>query len=172
MKFKSLIFLLLSTFTVVACFQKKKAKHARIIWETYENGNYKTVQQFFKNTGDMTEDYYYQEFYENGNLKIQSLENQGSRKGACNFYFEDGNIKAELNFKDDVLNGPVVLYHANGKIKAKDTAIMGSLKQNNIDIKNFILKNINNSVNRPNWNDSLDTAVDSLKSALNKINPH
>jgi hypothetical protein len=172
MKFKSLIFLLIATFTVIACSTKKKAKHARLILETYENGNYKTVHQYFKDTGDMTEDYYYQEFYENGNLKIQSLENQGSRKGECNYYFENGNIKAKLNFKDDVLNGPAVLYNANGKIKATDMAINGTLKQNNIDIMNFILKNIDNSDNRANWIDSMNNSIDSLKSALNKIDPH
>jgi antitoxin component YwqK of YwqJK toxin-antitoxin module len=167
MKLNHIIFLLITALTVIACSNKKENNHARIIWDKYDNGNYKTVHQYFTDTADMTEDYYYQEFFENGNLKIQGLENQRTRKGEWKAYFENGDLKAKLTFENDVLNGPIKLYNDDGTVKAQDNAENGDLKQNNEDIKNFIMENFNISENRPNWNDSLDIMADSLKTILN-----
>ena len=168
MKLNHIIYLLIAALTVNACSNKKENNHDRIIWDKYDNGNYKTVHQYFTDTADMTEDYYYQEFYENGNLKIQGLENQRARKGEWKAFFENGNLKAKLTFENDILNGPIEFYFENGTIKATDIAENGFLKQNNIDIKNFLMENFDISENRPNWNDSLVIMVDSLKTILNK----
>lgn len=168
MKINNIIFLLITALTVIACSNKKENNHARIIWDKYDNGNYKTVHQYFTDTADMSEDYYYQEFYENGNLKIQGLENQRIRNGEWKAYFDNEDLKAKLTFDNDILNGPIELYDENGTIKATDISENGHLKSNNSDIKKFIQENFDISELRPNWSDSLDIMVDSLKTLLDK----
>ncbi len=81
MNIKINLFILITVLTYIACSNEKRNNHAKIIWETYDNGSYKTVHQYFTDTSHITDDYYYQEFYENGNLKMQGLENRGIRKG-------------------------------------------------------------------------------------------
>ncbi|MDA3883712.1 MAG: hypothetical protein PF481_10560 [Bacteroidales bacterium] len=168
MKLIKYFFLFITVLSVFSCSNKNENKHARIIWDKYESGSYKTVHQYFTDTAEMTEDYYYQEFYENGNLKIQGIENQRVRKGEWNVYFHNGNVKAKLNFDNDILSGPIELYDENGGIKAKDIAENGHLRQMNDDVLQFVMENFNLSEQRPDWNDSLDIMVDSLKTILNK----
>lgn len=168
MKLKDAIFFLCITLTAISCSNKKENNHARIIWDKYGNGNYKTVHQYLTDTADMTEDYYYQEFYENGNLKIQGLENQRIRKGEWKVYYDNSDIKAKLIFENDILNGQIELYEQSGSIKAKGFAKNGHIYPKGSEINNFINENFYISENRPNWNDSLDITVDSLKTLLKK----
>lgn len=153
----------------IACSSEKENNHAKIIWDSYDNGNYKTVHQYFTDTANFSEDYSYQAYYENGNLKIQGLENHGVRKGEWNMYFENGAVKAKLAFDNGTLHGPIELYNENGTIKATDIAEYGQLKSNNGVIKQFIQEHFDSPENNVNWHDSLDVMVDSLKRTLDKV---
>jgi hypothetical protein len=167
MKLNNIIFLLSAVLMVIACSDKKETNHAKIIWDKYDNGNYKTVHQYFTDTADISGDYYYQEFYENGSLKTQGLENQKVRKGEWKIYFDNGDIRAKLTFDNNILNGPIELYNQSGAIKATGIAENGRLKSNNEEINKFLVENFNISESRANWNDSLDVIVDSLNTILN-----
>jgi hypothetical protein len=168
MKLKHAIFFFCITLTAISCSNMKENNHARIIWDKYDNGNYKTVHQYLKDTADMNDDYYYQEFYENGNLKIQGLENQRTRKGEWKVYYDNGDLKAKFIFENNVLNGQIELYDKSGSIKAKGFAKNGRIYPKVSEINTFIYENFNISENRPNWNDSLGVMVDSLKILLKK----
>ena len=154
--------------TAFACSNRNENKHARIIWDKYDNGNNKTVHQYFTDTADMTEDYYYQEYYENGTLKVQGLENQRVKKGEWTVFYDNGDIKAKLNFNNDKLNGLIKLYDSDGTIKAKDIAENGNLEQDNNDVLRFVLQYFDSSGQRPVWTDSLGIMVDSLRTILKK----
>lgn len=167
MKIVKYLFLFSIALTVIACSDMKEKKHARIIWDKYDNGNDKTVHQYFTDTADMTEDYYYQEFHQNGKLKIQGLENQRVRKGEWVVYYDDGVIKGKLNFDNDKLNGPIQLYDKKGSITAKDIAENGHLKQSNDEVLQFVIKYFD-SEQRPVWTDSMNIIVDSLRNIINK----
>jgi len=166
-KHNHIIFYLITALTAISCTDKNENKHARIIWDKYDNGNSKTVHQFLTDTADMSEDYYYQEFYKNGNLKIQGLENQKIRKGEWKAFFDNGNLMAKLTFENDILNGTIELYEKDGSLKVKDSARNGHLYENDGEIKKFINEFFDYSENSPNWNDSLDIMIDSLKTVLN-----
>lgn len=168
MKLLKFSFLIPIALIFLACSSTGETKHARIIWDKYNNGNYKIVHQYFTDTADMTEDYFYQEFYENGTLKIQGLENQRVRKGEWCVYYGNGDVKARLNFDKDKLNGPIKLYNENGAIKVKGIAKNGSLEQNNGDVLRLLLQYFDSSEKRPVWTDSLDIMMDSLRTKLNK----
>jgi hypothetical protein len=167
MKFNSLFYILFITLTIIACSNTKENKHARIIWDKYENGNPKTVHQFFTDTVNMTEEYYYQEFYENGKLKMEGLEKQSLRKGEWLVYYDNGDIKAKLNFDNDKLNGLIELYDKNGLVTAKYIAANGYLNQGNDDIVQLLLQYFH-SENRPIWTDSLNNKLDTLTTTFNK----
>ncbi len=141
MKLLAIIFTGISAFSIVAYFVIRENNHAKIIWEKYDNDNYKVVHQYFTDVGYDNDNYFYQEFYENGNLKIQGLENQRIRKGNWKTYFENGELESNFYFKNDTLNGPIALFDEYGNIKGKDIAKRGYLMKNNIEIRNFILKN-------------------------------
>lgn len=164
---KILRFIILSCIilTVFACSNKKN-NNAKIIWEKYENGNYKVVHQYFTDTADLSEDHYYQEYYENGSLKIQGLENQGRRKGEWNFYYDNGKIKAKTNFDNGTLNGAIILFDETGEIIAQDIVRNGELKENNDEVIQFIKDTYILSEISPTWTDSLYLMVDSLRTLL------
>ncbi len=151
--------------TFFACSNENDSK-AKIIWDQYENGNYKVVHQYFTDTANLNEDYYYQEYYENGNIRIQGLENQGIRKGERNFYYNNGELQAKMNFENDILNGPIKLYDQTGKTTALDTAKNGVLLFKNDKVVLFIREEFNSSEQRPLWIDLLNLMMDSLKTIL------
>jgi|SRR5688572_6365265 len=145
----------------VACSDKKE-NNAKIIWEKYENGNYRVVFQYCNDTANLGDDYYYQEFYENGNLKLQGLENQRIRKGEWNYYYDNGKLKSKMNFVNDTLRGTITLFNQEGKIIAEDKVENGALQGKNTEVIRFIKADFNLTEQRPAWIDSLNIMVDSL----------
>jgi antitoxin component YwqK of YwqJK toxin-antitoxin module len=169
MKLLAIICTSISVFFIVAYLTMRENNHAKIIWEKYDNDNYKVVHQYFTDEGNDNDNYFYQEFYENGNLKIQGIENQRIRKGKWKAYFENGELEANFYFKNDTLNGPIELFDEYGNIKGKDIANRGYLMKNNKEIRNFIMQNFDISIQRPNWHDSIDIKVDTLISQIKKL---
>lgn len=172
-RIKILIFLTLSILSliVISCSRSKKNNHAKIIWEKYDNGNYKTVHQFFTDTADMSEDYYYQEFYENGTLKMQGLECQRVRKGEWKFFTNDGDLKAKLHYENGIINGTIELFAQDGTVEASDEAENGQFALNNDKVTQFVMRHFKQSAQRPNWHDSLHIMADSLVRILDNETP-
>ncbi|MEM6524023.1 MAG: hypothetical protein AAGF85_18385 [Bacteroidota bacterium] len=55
-------------------------------------------------------------YYENQQLKSVSSIKNGKRQGLTKTYLPDGTLSSELNFDQDIENGPYYLYHGNGNI--------------------------------------------------------
>lgn len=162
MKFINYYFLcFISIFFALSCNNRTENNNAKIIFEKYKNGNNKIVHLYFTDTANFTDDYYYQEFYENGNLKVQGIENQSVKKGEWIFYFENGNLKAKLIFDNNVLNGPIVLYN-DKNVKTSYVAENGQIKRKNDDLLLFLIQNQSIFKERQNWNDSVNIVIDSI----------
>lgn len=110
------------------CVGNHQDNNAKIIWSNYDNGNQKIVYQYLSLIGDDTSDYFYEYYYENGEIKIKGLENSGIRKGEWIYYFQDGTVQAKINFTNDTANGLFTVYYQNGTVKYK-----GQFKNNLID---------------------------------------
>ncbi len=139
--------------------------NARVIWDKYDNGNEKIVYQYLVKLADDNSDYYYEHFYENGNIKTKGLENQGMKKGEWIYYHENGTLQARVNFTNDTLNGVFVLYDEDGFIKSKSIFIHGYYHGNSLEFESvlrFINENLPAQDQRPKWWDSLYILVDSL----------
>lgn len=166
--FKNLVIITIGiiNFTFLSCMTENssnKNKKAQIIWDKYENGNAKIIHQFLTDTANLDDEYYYMEFYENGNLKLHGLEKQEVRKKEWNYYFENGKLRAKVNFKNDTLNGLITIYASNGQIEAKDSIQNNVLQSKNSKIIYFIMEELNCSGQRAVWIDSLNITIDSLK---------
>jgi len=165
MEIMRIIFTVSVIMTFLGCSNADDNK-AKIIWDKYENGNYKVVYQYFTDTADLNEDYYYQEYYENGNIRVKGLQNQKINKGEWNFYYDQGKLKAKINFENNVLNGPIKLYDQKGNITAQDVAKNGVLQERNNEVVLFISEQFNSPEQRAVWIDSLNIMVDSLETIL------
>lgn len=66
------------------------------------------------------------EYYVNGNLSGEGQVIDGSREGSWKLYYDTGEILAEVNFIEGVMNGEIVKYHKNGQIKSEGRMIYGS----------------------------------------------
>lgn len=166
MRISEIVVLIFCLLLLGSCGETRKPEGAVIIWDKHENGNHKTVHQFLTDPGDFSDDYFYQEFFENGNLKIQGLENRRVRKGEWKIYFETGELKAILTFDNGSLEGPATIYNKSGTIIATDTAENGLFRNESIELNAVIRKNIDFSDNRTNWDDSLKQAIDSLEKII------
>tara|TARA_B100000795_G_scaffold76340_2_gene54367 strand:- start:1639 stop:2322 length:684 start_codon:yes stop_codon:yes gene_type:complete len=59
----------------------------------------------------------YQEFHENGKLKFEVPLVNGKKEGLGKTYFDDGELKIEANYKNDLLNGELVQFYYGRTIK-------------------------------------------------------
>lgn len=133
----------------------KSDTQTKIIWSDYESGNKKVVYQFFTSPANFDDDHYYQEFYENGNKKIQGLEHQKVRMGIWSFYHENSQLAAKMTFDNDTLKGLITIFDFNGRAVANDTVINGQLQRQNIQVAQFIRQNSDFLNLKPIWRDSL-----------------
>ncbi len=163
MKFKKLIFFSL-IFAIYACSTKDTSTNATIVWEKFENGNFKIIHEFLTDTAKLSEDYHYKEYYKNGNLKTNGLENRGMKKGDWKFYFDNGNLNAELSFVNSKINGPITIYNLEGGVAGTDFAENGFLKRNNNSVIQFVTIQLNSNGLNAEWTDSLNILIDSLQS--------
>jgi antitoxin component YwqK of YwqJK toxin-antitoxin module/Tfp pilus assembly protein PilF len=61
---------------------------------------------------------YAEVYYSDGNIYGSGVLNQnGNREGKWIYYYQNGNIAEELNFKDGKHHGTFNVYHSNGKLK-------------------------------------------------------
>jgi antitoxin component YwqK of YwqJK toxin-antitoxin module len=64
------------------------------------------------------------ELYNNGAPHVE-LDENGDRQGKCLFYYENGNLKWEGEYKDHILHGELIQYRENGTIKSKEEFVNG-----------------------------------------------
>lgn len=138
----------------------KSDTQTKIIWSNYESGNKKVVYQFFTSPANLDDDYYYQEFYENGVLKIQCLENQNIRMGIWSFYYENGQLAGKMTFDNDTLQGLITVFDLYGQTEANDTVKNGQLQNKNYQVAQFIRRNSDFLNLKPIWKDSLIILLD------------
>lgn len=60
-------------------------------------------------------------YWENGNLKSELPYKNGKLNGTAVWYYEDGTIQMEVNYANDIIEGSSIRYHDNGR---KDTEEM------------------------------------------------
>ena len=60
--------------------------------------------------------------YNNGAPHVE-LDENGDRQGKCLFYYENGIKKWEGQYKDDIVEGELIQYREDGKIKSKETFV-------------------------------------------------
>ena len=58
-------------------------------------------------------------YYENGNLRAEGNFKDGKLEGLGKEYYENGNLKEEVNFKGDKQEGLGKSYYDNGNLKAE-----------------------------------------------------
>ena len=58
-------------------------------------------------------------YYENGELEFEYNWKNGELDGLCKIYYENGKIKSEYNYKDGELHGIGKRYYEDGKIRAE-----------------------------------------------------
>lgn len=58
----------------------------------------------------------YQEFYPNGNVKIEGNKKDGIRHGLWTSYNEAGKVKSRGEYINGMQQGPSVVYHNNGAV--------------------------------------------------------
>ena len=153
---------------MVACGEKK-SQHARIIFDKYDNGKEKVVHQFFTDTAKLSEDYEYQEFFKNGNLKLRGLENQRIRKGKWEAYYETGEVKATVLYQNDVPHGLITLYEKEGEVLVESSAKQGVVMTDHPEVWNLLVEDFSILERRSNWNDSMDVMIDSMQVLLKRM---
>jgi antitoxin component YwqK of YwqJK toxin-antitoxin module len=62
-----------------------------------------------------SDDTFYEEFHENGKLKFKVQLVNGKKEGVGKTYFDNGDLKIESHYKNDVLNGSYI-QHFHGRI--------------------------------------------------------
>jgi antitoxin component YwqK of YwqJK toxin-antitoxin module len=82
--------------------------------EFYENGRLKMEGILRTNASDSIWKYY----YENGKLKATGIEKNGLKNGNWIFYYDDGKIESEGSYSSGTPTGSWKYYHANGKISS------------------------------------------------------
>jgi len=56
-------------------------------------------------------------YYDNGKVKSEINYSNNVREGAAKFYYQNGNLKEELNYVNGAVDGVVKEYYENGKLK-------------------------------------------------------
>jgi antitoxin component YwqK of YwqJK toxin-antitoxin module len=163
----SAIVSILILLTFCNCSHKKPNK-AGIIWEKFENGKPKIEYRYLTDTADISDGYYYLEYYSNGNIKIEGLEKNKVKNGKWNYYFQNGKIKASFIIQNDTLNGPIVLYNKDGNIEEIDKIKNGLLQQKKLKIIHFLNEELNITGQTIVYFDSLNIKIDTLKKIIDK----
>ena len=58
-------------------------------------------------------------FYENGNLKAKIKWRKNILNGISYFYYEDGNLESIISYKKGIINGLATYFYDNRKLKSK-----------------------------------------------------
>lgn len=141
-------------------------KHAKIIWEKYSNGTPKVVYEFLNDTSNFNDEYYYHEFFENGNQKIIGLEKRNVKTGEWKYYHQNGVIQAILYFKNDSLIGTQKVFDENGNIIGIDSI---TYKKKNIadPVVNSFLSELVSIDSSIIWFNSLQSVLKTSKLLIN-----
>ncbi len=106
----------------------------------YENGGIKEIVEFRDNKRDGEAIEYDNkggiitvEHYLNGILvdreRINRFDSRGRKQGVWRTYFDNGRVRSEANYKDDMLNGPYKEYDEKGLVKIFLQYVQGTLQE-------------------------------------------
>lgn len=62
-------------------------------------------------------------YWENGNLKSELPYRNGKLNGVARWYYEDGTLQQEVPYVDNKINGVLKRYHDNGRREAEETYV-------------------------------------------------
>jgi antitoxin component YwqK of YwqJK toxin-antitoxin module len=65
------------------------------------------------------------EFYDSGTLKAKGIKKDEQKEGQWIFYFEDGKIYREVNFRNNIEDGEWKMWHANGLLYLEQVKVLG-----------------------------------------------
>ena len=69
----------------------------------------------------------YKWFHDNGNPFFEALNVNGNLQGSYRIWYENGQVAEQLNFTDNMENGPATFYYPNGQLAMKGQYDMGSM---------------------------------------------
>lgn len=105
---------------------KNSFKRNKIIWVYYPSGKV-SCRAYLNRYGEF--EGLEKKFYENGNLKAKIKWRKNILNGISYFYYEDGNLESIIPYKNGIINGVVTHFYDNRKLKYK------SLFKNGIEEK-------------------------------------
>ncbi len=106
---------------LVAITQLKKGLLHGYYKEYYESGNLK-IETIYKQ-GELFGKY--KEYYENGKLKVETEYEQGNLSGKRKEYYESGQLKIDAIYKQGNLSGKLKEYYENGNLKREKSGEYG-----------------------------------------------
>jgi antitoxin component YwqK of YwqJK toxin-antitoxin module len=91
------------------------------------------------------------------------------KNGSYKSYYNDGKLKSEGKFKDNLYEGPWVFYNENGMVKAKGSYVIGD--GGNFSIYNGFssINNKTNPLSREEWNPPTKTMTDYEKKLEERV---
>jgi len=95
--------------------KKENQRAEEKYWDNTYKYNYKT----------MVWDGPYEEYYENGTIKIKGTNRDGKANGTHYMYDENGQIKMEISYVEGIKSGPYRSYYENGQLEYKAEARHG-----------------------------------------------
>lgn len=93
----------------------------QLVKEYYSNGSVSRSYEFKSNDKEKKFNGEYKEFWENGNIKSFVIYKDGIRNGPVKGYFENGNIEFSGNLLNNIINGEATSFYKNGKLKSIET---------------------------------------------------
>ena len=94
----------------------------------FSNGEQDQTRTIFYSTGEKQVEEVYEsgkmttkkEYYENGKLKLEGQYDEAvTMSGEWNYYYNNGQLKESINFKNSIEDGAFKEYYKNGNIKAE-----------------------------------------------------
>ncbi len=73
------------------------------------------------------------QYWENGNKKSEMAYRNGKLQGVATWYYQDGKKHYEVTYKDDLLEGKAIRWYSNGKVQSEDYYSGNMLNGSSID---------------------------------------
>ncbi|MDA9660522.1 hypothetical protein N9T24_00665 [Flavobacteriaceae bacterium] len=74
----------------------------------------------------------YEEFFNNGDIKLSVEMNSGIKNGEYKSFYENGTLKEFMVYENDLLNGKRISYWVNGLKKEENIFVSGAMRGENI----------------------------------------
>ena len=99
--------------------------------EVYQNNNEGNKIRSF-NVIDGKLSGIYEEFFNNGDIKLSVEMNSGIKNGEYKSFYENGKLKEFMVYENDLLDGKRISYWVNGLKKEENNFVSGAMRGENI----------------------------------------